>query len=281
MTGGSAPETELDAQFSGMIAPGSSIHVFTSAENDTQGEIAMYTAILDDNRAKVVNYSWGMCEENVNAASRKSMDKVLARAVAQGVNFFVASGDTGSHSCGDTRTIADWPALHPGVIAVGGTSLYLNSNGGKTEKGWSGSGGGVSATYPLPKWQAKFKKPFVRRSYPDIAFNADPMTGQGIWIRQGLTERPSWQKVGGTSMAAPQWVGLMALVNQARQLKQKKAMGYLNPILYGASANEKARIFTDITIGKNGDYSAALGWDAVTGLGTPKAYELLQFLLAK
>ena len=55
----SAVETALDAEFAGMIAPGSKIHVFASAENSDAGELAMFTAILDDNRSKVVNYSWG------------------------------------------------------------------------------------------------------------------------------------------------------------------------------------------------------------------------------
>ena len=42
---GSAAETQTDAEFSGMIAPGASIHVFASAENSDAGELAMFTAI--------------------------------------------------------------------------------------------------------------------------------------------------------------------------------------------------------------------------------------------
>ena len=79
-------------------------------------------------------------------------------------------------------------------------------------------------------------------------------------------------------MAAPQWVGFIALVNQARFEKGLKPLGYLNPILYKASKEDKARIFTDITTGQNGAFKATKGWDAVSGWGSMKAYEMLKFL---
>lgn len=275
----SAMETELDVQMAGTIAPGAKIHVFTSAENSEAGELALFTAVLDDNRAKVVNYSWGSCETYVNEDHRPDMDRVFFRAVAQGVSLLVASGDNGSDGCGDGTVVADWPAAHPGVVAVGGTAIYLNADKTKRERGWSGSGGGLSSHYPLPSWQEGFKAPFVKRSFPDIAFNGDPSTGQGIWVRSSKNGTPQWEQVGGTSMSAPQWVGYLALVNEARAERGLRPLGFLNPILYGASQLEKARIFTDVTAGKNGKYSAGRGWDAVTGWGSMKGAEMLDFLL--
>lgn len=277
---GSAGETELDTELSGMMAPGSNIHVFTSAENSDQGELALFTAVLDDNRAKLVNYSWGSCETYVNESHRPSMDSVFARAVAQGVSLLVASGDNGSDGCGDGTVVADWPAAHPSVVAVGGTSVYLNANGSKREKGWSGSGGGVSSHYKLPKWQSDFKAPYKRRAFPDIAFNADPSTGEGIWVRSSFNSSPSWIQVGGTSMAAPQWVGFLALVNEARHEKGKQPLGFLNPIFYKISKKNREAVFTDITLGKNGAYSAGKGWDAVTGWGSMKGSAMLNHLLS-
>src|ERR1700675_1627840 len=104
----SAGETELDAEFSGMIAPGASIHVFASSQNSDAGELAMFTAILDDNRAKVVNYSWGSCDNQVSSSHQADMDKVFARAVAQGVNILNASGDSGSDCVGDGSTVTSF-----------------------------------------------------------------------------------------------------------------------------------------------------------------------------
>ena len=277
----SALETELDAEFIGMMAPGAAIHIFSSAENSEQGELAVFTSILDDNRSKIVNYSWGMCETEVSPDQRSNMDKVFSRAVAQGVNIFVASGDSGSDGCSDGGKAATWPAVHPDVVSVGGTSLYFNQDGSKREVGWSGSGGGVSAYYRLPSWQYGFKPPFVRRSFPDLAFNADPGTGQGIWVRAGLNAAPGWQQIGGTSMAAPQWAGYLALVNESRIEKGLTTLGFLNPIIYGSTSNDKKNIFTDVISGRNGAYAAGIGWDAVTGWGTMKGSVMLDFLIAR
>ncbi len=275
---GSATETELDAELAGMIAPGSNIHVFTSAENSDQGELLLFTNILDDNRSKVVNYSWGSCETQLSITHREDMDKIFARAIAQGVNIFVASGDNGSDGCGDGGSVADWPALHPYVIAVGGTTISISKKGIKTEKGWTGSGGGFSSHYTLPKWQSELKDPFIRRSFPDVSFNADPASGEAIWTRTSAEPVASWQVVGGTSMAAPQWTGFIALVNEVRQSKNMKTLGFLNPLIYKATEKEKIAMFVDVTEGSNGAYFADRGWDAVTGWGSMRAYALLDYL---
>lgn len=272
----SAMETQLDAEFSGMIAPGATVHVFASAENSDAGEAAMFTAILDDNRSHVVNYSWGSCETQLTPEHKDEMAKIFARAVAQGVNIMVASGDNGSDSCGDGTNKADWPGANPHIVAVGGTTFAQDSNGAIVETAWSGSGGGISAVWDLPTWQAQLGAPYVQRSYPDVSFNADPQSGQAVWAHSNGVA--TWIVIGGTSMAAPQWSGLLTLVGQARAKAKKEPVGYVNPALYSLTADQRATVFNDVTQGSNGVYSAGLGWDAVTGLGTPKASSLLNYL---
>ena len=272
----SSVETQLDAEFSGMIAPGASVHVFASATNDDAGELQMFTAILDDNRAKVANYSWGGCETQLSPSHKTEMQKVFARAVAQGVNIMVASGDSGSDSCQDGTTKADWPAANDNVVAVGGTSLN-QKNGQFNETAWNGSGGGISAIWDLPSWQQNIGSPYVKRSYPDVAFNADPRTGQAVYAHTNGVA--GWITIGGTSMAAPQWSGFMALVAEARERAGKGTLGYMPPIIYGMSSSDKASSFHDITSGSNGAYTAGPGWDAVTGLGSMNADALLSNLV--
>ncbi len=262
---GSAMETQLDAEFSGMIAPGASIHVFASAANSDAGELQMFTAILDDNRSKVVNYSWGDCETNLTSDHQAEMAKVFARAVAQGVNILVASGDSGSDSCQDGSTVADWPAAQNDVVAVGGTTFAQNGSQ-IAETAWSGSGGGISKLWDLPSWQKQLGSPYTKRSYPDVAFNADPASGQAIWAHNNGTA--AWLTIGGTSMAAPQWAGFLALVGEARAAKGKAAVGFLNPLIYAFSGDERGKYFNDVTSGSNGAYNAGPGWDAVTGWGS-------------
>lgn len=272
---GSAGETQLDAEFTGMIAPQVSVHVFASATNDDAGEAQMFTAILDDNRAKVVNYSWGSCEKQVTTTHQAEMQKIFARAVAQGVNIMAASGDSGSDGCQDGSTTADWPAANDNVVAVGGTSLTVTSGQG-SETGWSGSGGGISQLFNLPDWQSSLGAPYVKRSFPDVAFNADPYTGEAVYIHNNNTA--GWLVIGGTSMAAPQWSGFLALVGEARSKVGKGPLGYLNPVMYKATDAARASILNDVTSGSNGAYTAGPGWDAVTGYGSMKASPLLNYL---
>lgn len=269
----SAGETELDAELAGMLAPGVRIHVFPSATNDDAGEVQMFTAILDDNRAKIVNYSWGSCEDHLTPQHKIEMEKVFARAVAQGVNILVSSGDNGSDSCGDHKIKADWPAGHPAILSVGGTTLIIN-RGQAAETAWSGSGGGISAHLERPAWQQQLGFPFVRRSYPDVAFNADPRSGQSVYIGK----KSEWMTVGGTSIAAPQWAGFLALVEQARRLRGKTSLPFLPPVFYGMDQATRALTFNDVSGGSNGAYSARAGWDPVTGWGSMKANSLLEYL---
>ena len=132
------------------------------------------------------------------------------------------------------------------------------------------SGGGVSTKYPLPAWQKTAKVPKLGtktgRGVPDVAGDADPQTGYRVRV-DGQD-----QVIGGTSAVAPLWAGLLALCNQ----RLGKPAGFLNATLYtGAAARAGLH---DITVGNNGAYKAAAGWDACTGLGSPDGAALLAAL---
>jgi kumamolisin len=136
------------------------------------------------------------------------------------------------------------------------------------------TGGGVSATFPLPTWQANANVPssvnpgnFVGRGVPDVAGDADPFTGYQIDVDG------SDIVVGGTSAVAPLWAGLIAGFNSSL----KTSVGYLNPTLYQTVA-VAAGTFHDITSGNNDGYSAGPGWDACSGWGSPNGAAILQSL---
>jgi len=99
---------------------------------------------------------------------------------------------------------------------------------------------------------------------PDVAGNADPLTGYDVLV-DGQSE-----VVGGTSAVAPLWAGLIARLNQ--QLGE--SLGLANTALYGTEGNG----FHDITKGNNGTYQAGAGWDACTGWGSPDGTALLSAL---
>lgn len=280
----SAIESELDAEFSGMIAPGAKIHIFASAENSTAGEQQMFTAILDDNRAKVVNYSWGSCE--AQEGDLTTTDRIFARAVAQGVNITVASGDSGDFGCSSLLERAPgYPGSSAYIVSVGGTKL-VNKNGvfetawSRSSSGLSASGGGISQNFVRPAYQSNLPAAYGMRSYPDVALNADPNSGQAAWTYDPSNPTaPKWIVMGGTSIAAPQWAGFLALLNEGRSKRGLKPIGFINPRIYGYAATVKTSVMTDVTAGNNG-YPAGRGWDPVTGWGSLKAAPLFRQLLA-
>ncbi|HLH52193.1 MAG TPA: hypothetical protein VKY92_01055, partial [Verrucomicrobiae bacterium] len=180
----------------------------------------------------------------------------------------------------------DWPAVSPYVVGVGGTSLYLDANGnriagpaGPAETAWSGSGGGLSSFYVSPSWQAIWNTWSTKRGVPDVSYDADPNTG--FYVYCSTYSPPGWYQVGGTSAGAPQWAALIALANQGR------ASGLNgNPDIYNAAATATAGAinpanFIDISSGSNGSDSddiSVVGYDLVTGLGSPVANNLVTVL---
>jgi hypothetical protein len=156
-------------------------------------------------------------------------------------------------------------------VAVGGTSLTVDSAGNWTdESAWSGGGGGISTYVAEPGYQDNLviygAGANGMRATPDVSYNADPYTGVAVLATYGYG---GWLQVGGTSAAAPQWAALVTLADQGRALLGEPALdGFTQtlPDLYRLPASD----FHDIVTGDNG-YPAGPGYDLATGLGSPIA----------
>jgi kumamolisin len=279
-------EVELDIQVAGAVAPKAAQLVYFAANTD-QGFInAIAQAVHTTPPPIVVSISWGQSEDQWSEQSRASMDGVFADAAALGVTVTVAAGDNGSSDDPNSTSgvHVDFPASSPHVLACGGTQLIgnLNTNTITSEVVWNelannegAGGGGVSDVFPLPSWQANVGVPTIAggtgtgRGVPDVAGNADPVTGYLVVVDG------KQQPIGGTSAVAPLWAGLIARLAQATG----KKFGLLQPLIYGGvTAGAAAQGFNDITEGNNGAYSAGPGWDATTGLGSPSGQALLTHL---
>lgn len=274
---GADGEVMLDIEVIGSVAPGAKIAVYF-APNTEQGFIDCVTTAVHDtaNGPSVLSISWGGPEDSWSQQSLTALDNAFQSAAALGVSVTAASGDNGSTD-GETGNHVDFPASSPHVLACGGTTLVATNNRRQSETVWDdlatgggATGGGVSASFPLPSWQAQANVPAPPsrsggRGVPDVAGNASPETGYQI-----LVDGQS-QVIGGTSAVAPLWAGLLALVNQ----KRGRPAGFVNPTLYQNGTGD----FYDITSGNNGAFQAGKGWDACTGLGSPVG-NLLETLLA-
>jgi len=136
--------------------------------------------------------------------------------------------------------------------------------------------------FPLPSyWNSK------GRGYPDIS--AIGLNYFVIWSQQIVP-------IGGTSSSGPVIGGILSLLNDIRLRKGLPTLGLVNPTLYSlAEKTQNGAYFNDVSVGTNynGDlqlmkdpqyptfcpygFSTAVGWDAVTGLGSPNFKMLSEY----
>ncbi len=257
---GWALETALDVQWAHAIAPGAKIVVVIAKSASISNLLGAVDYAVNNLGAKQVSMSWGAAE----FSGETSYDSHFTKA---GVSFFAASGDNGSGVI--------WPAASPNVVAVGGTTLSLDSNGIASEVAWSGSGGGVSAYESQPTYQSGWQAT-GKRTVPDVSYNANPSTGFPVYI-SNYNGSTGWITVGGTSAGSPQWAALQALVNSQRA----SALTGVLTAIYGVAGSAYSTNFYDITVGNNGGFTTTVSYDYVTGLGSPNAAALVPSLIAK
>jgi pro-kumamolisin-like protein len=282
---GTAPpvgEATLDIEDVAGLAPQAAIEVY-QGPNGGSGPLDTYAKIVSDDTAKVISTSWGACESGVGATETNAENTLFQEATAQGQSVLAAAGDTGTADCPGSSTLAvDDPASQPDVTGVGGTTLTSAQEAAWGNRSGAG-GGGVSSVWGAQNYQAGFATAQTSttcgasgtacREVPDVSADADPQTGYPIYFSG------AWEKVGGTSAAAPTWAALLALVDASPACAGKPPVGFANPALYAAARSGYASTFTDIVSGSNSyggvtGYSAAAGYDMASGLGSPKGAAL-------
>jgi hypothetical protein len=268
---GWATEIALDVQWAHATAPLARI-VVIEAPNASVSSLVGAIRLANAMGPGVVSMSFGAIEGSWTA----SVDSVFT---APRMTYLAATGDSGA--------AVAWPSVSPNVVAVGGTSLTAVGVGSRTESAWSGAGGGISAYTAVPSYQSAPVPGLnvaTRRVVADVAFNADPATGQYLAVIKPGSTTVNWMSSGGTSIAAPQWAGLMAIANAVRAQAGRLPIGSPHSVLYGqigAVPGAYASAFADITAGSNGTCApciAKAGYDVPTGLGTPRATGLLSAL---
>jgi len=121
------------------------------------------------------------------------------------------------------------------------------------------------------------------RGVPDVAADAAPHTGMALVISDG-DNHYTIRNSGGTSASAPLWAAVIAIADQ----HAGRHLGFVNPAIYRIGRSDSYhQAFHDITTGNNTPafpghtitgYTATLGWDPVTGWGSPNAQTLIPLL---
>jgi subtilase family serine protease len=180
--------------------------------------------------------------------------------------------------------------------------------------GLASGGGGASMFTSRPTWQANTVPgisaiPGTFRLVPDISLDASPSpynapyaictSDTSDWVSSQVSSCTSGFRdassgditiVGGTSVAAPIFAGMVAIINQARNYTG--GQGLVNPTLYSLASTPATyqSAFHDIISGGNTclagasycsggltstDYVSTTGYDQASGLGSVDLYKLL------
>lgn len=238
-----------------------------------------------------------------------SMSMIAPEGVAMHARLFDNADMSYLAGTGDAGRQVNWPSVLPRVLAVGGSVLRSYTADSREETVWASAGGGISRYVAAPTYQSGVGRGM--RSVPDVVMNAGAAqvlvripraasspSGRDLCpaapraaISAPATAAPApagpcppaWSAVVGTSVATPEWAGILAVANAERALSGHAALGEVQPLLYALLSRPGlyARVFQDIRSGSNGgcpSCGAGAGFDTPSGLGSPNVGALLAYL---
>lgn len=248
-------EAALDIEWAHAMAPNAKIYLVEAASDsisDLDSAVRIASRLPG---VKEISMSWGGNEVPWEAWLYDPIFTV------PGVVYLASSGDSSG--------VMEYPAASPNVISCSGTSINRSTSGAfVSETGWNAAGCGPSAYEQRPGYQARIASIVgAKRGVSDIAFDADPNTGVYVYDSTPLWGESGWWILGGTSVASPALAGVFNLAASsgngfAANTTQEESR------LYASLGNPNA--FRDITSGTDSRFSCHVGWDFVTGVGSPK-----------
>lgn len=288
-------ETTADAEQTTSNAPGANVLVFEGRDNQTSTFDDVYARVVNDPRVDVVTTSWGTCEVAADPHEVRAANDLFEQGAAEGQTMFAAAGDNGAADCGTNNPPnglpgqpnpinADFPASSPWVAGGGGSTLLINADRTyKSETAWSfscvianqqcsGTGGGVSQFFALPKYQKYASVASTAlRNVPDVALNADITTPYALFWNANW-----FPGVGGTSLVGPNMAPMYAQFAQFYGAR----LGLAQNALYAGFRRKlyPGTAWHDIMVGNNGYYPAHAGYDNTTGVGSINGYNFMRLM---
>jgi subtilase family serine protease len=297
-------ETLLDLEWSHAVAPGAATKYFLGNESNATNTAVVdaLNAAVTDGSCAVISVSFGLCGMPA-AFYTSTVASIVNQAQTQGQAIMVSAGDQGAaglifsvNQCVTASTPnVNELASNPLITSVGGTSLDAPFNaagvitGYTSERVWDdpndgipgggATGGGASGFFSKPSFQSGVTPADGARDQPDVALLASPNFPGAFVFEDNGSGAGALGVVGGTSLSAPTWAGIVDLLVQ----KSGGKVGSINPKVYAlASVGQAAAGFHDITTGNNSfngvtGFSAGPGYDQATGWGS---VDINQFVTA-
>ena len=247
-------EAALDIEWAHAMAPKAKIYLVEAASDSTSDLDYAVRVAATLTGVKEVSMSWGGGETSYEAMF---FDPVFT---APGL-VYLASG-------GDSSDQMEYPAASPNVVSCGGTSVNRSTTGvflGET--GWNDTGCGPSVYEPRPSYQNGVASVVgTKRGVSDLSFDSDPNTGVYVFDSTPLWGESGWWILGGTSVSSPSLAGVINLAaSSGNGFAANTAAEQAR--IYGNLGN--ARAFRDVTSGTDGRFSCKVGYDFITGVGSP------------
>lgn len=264
-------EESLDVDAVRGICHNCTILLVETNDNENDNLAAGVHAAVTKGATEVSNSYGG--EEGTTPLSTTTKNNDIAQYNYPGVVITASTGDDGWYDWGNynegtsSNNSPELPAGLPDVVAVGGTSLVLNSDGTRNaEAVWNengpadsqgiryhaeigASGGGCSLNFTAQAWQshiAGFSNTGcgTSRLGADVSALADPYTGYDIYdsFNYGSGAPNGWATYGGTSLASPLVAAMWALAGGAQ------GVDYPSLTLYGHE-NSASSPFYDVVEG--------------------------------
>lgn len=252
---GWAQEAALDIEWAHAMAPNAKIVLVEAASNsfaDLFAAVDVATAQVTTGNSTgngEVSMSWSGGEFSTEASNDGHFQN-------NGVIYFASSGDTGG--------VNGYPSVSPYVVSAGGTTIHRTNGVFTSETGWSGSGGGPSKYETKLAYQngvANTDPTF--RSAPDFSFDADPASGVSVYDSTSCHGASGWLVFGGTSVSSPSLAGVVNLAGHVNS--SSNTVGELTTIYANRTITSD---FRDIVSGTAGGFTAGVGYDFVTGVGS-------------
>ncbi|KAF7193047.1 Tripeptidyl-peptidase sed3 [Pseudocercospora fuligena] len=314
------PATGIFYNLGGVFGPSNASSVDATGQRyttyDTYDPFVQFLQDMMHNETvpSVVSFSQSWSENQVDEGYARSVCRMLQAIGARGVTLIFSSGNNGAQGNQPDQVHLDifepkFPASCPYATSVGGTTNLANEmaatqqtvEGVINKASLIASGGGFSNYFERPDYQSTMVPAYIDSHVPSSYRNLSGFNASGRGIPDLSAFSTSFPTVtnnstipvGGTSAAAPLWAAIITLLNDYEISRGRPTLGFINPWLYslpngtlhditqGGDNSGQCAPNSNCTLSQTPGYNVSVGWDPVTGLGSPMFNRLVDALEAR